>query len=136
VVLDTNVLISGIFFGGLPARILAGWTTGKFELVLSPDILDEYQRVGEELARRHPDLATALGPILALVTTHALLVAAPALPEVVSADPADDKFLAAAIASGTAVIVSGDHDLLRISGWRGVRVLTPRAFANEYLGAD
>jgi putative PIN family toxin of toxin-antitoxin system len=71
--------------------------------------------------------------MLALITTHALLVAAPALPERVCRDADDDKFLALALASGTKLIVSGDKDLLAVSSWRGVIVLRPRAFADQYL---
>lgn len=48
VVLDTNVVASGVFFGGVPGRILAAWAAGDFTLVLSPQILAEYRRVGEE----------------------------------------------------------------------------------------
>jgi len=55
------------------------------------------------------------------------------LPEPVSSDPDDDKFLECAIATGVAVIVSGDKDLLDQSGSRSVRVLRPRQFATEFL---
>jgi len=48
VVIDTNVLISGVFFGGLPARVLNAWRDGQYDLVASPGILDECRRVGEE----------------------------------------------------------------------------------------
>ena len=80
-VLDTNVLISGVFFGGLPGRILSAWAAGRFDLVLAPDILEEYRRVGEDLARDRRDLVASLEATLALITTHALLVAAPGLPD-------------------------------------------------------
>lgn len=43
VVLDTNVLVSGIFFAGVPGRVLEAWADGKFELVLSPSIFDELE---------------------------------------------------------------------------------------------
>lgn len=49
VVLDTNVLISGIFWKGTPRKILDEWSKGKFQLVVTPNIFTEYQRVGEEL---------------------------------------------------------------------------------------
>ena len=49
VVLDTNVFISGIFFTGPPHQILRAWRDGKVQLLVSPSILDEYQRVGDEL---------------------------------------------------------------------------------------
>jgi predicted nucleic acid-binding protein len=32
--------------------------------------------------------------------------------------------------------VSGDQDLLQVSGWRGIAVLTPRQFVEQYLVAD
>lgn len=52
VVVDTNVLVSGIFFGGVPGRVVNAWLQGQVELVLSPSILDEYRRVGRELATK------------------------------------------------------------------------------------
>ena len=51
-ILDTNVLVSGIFFGGVPGQILAAWADERVSLVLSPAILDEYARVGAELATK------------------------------------------------------------------------------------
>ena len=58
--MDTNVLMSGIFFGGVPGRVIDAWMDGSLELVLSPEILDEYRRVGAELGGRYPERATAL----------------------------------------------------------------------------
>jgi len=55
-VMDTNVFVSGVFFSGLPYRILQAWQSGEFELVVSHEILDEYRRVGEILAEEHPAL--------------------------------------------------------------------------------
>ena len=135
VVLDTNVVMSGIFFGGLPGRLLEAWTRGRVELVLSPAILDEYRRVGAELAARYPARGEALAPVLALIAMHASVVDAAPLPERVSADPDDDKFLGAAIAAQVSIVVSGDHDLLEVSGWRDIEVLTPREFADRHLVA-
>jgi putative PIN family toxin of toxin-antitoxin system len=43
VVLDTNVFISGIFFAGPPYRILEAWRDGTIQLVVSQEILEEYQ---------------------------------------------------------------------------------------------
>lgn len=61
-VLDTNVLMSGIFFGGIPGRVLEAWTLGRIELILSPEILAEYRTVGAELSRRYPERGEALAP--------------------------------------------------------------------------
>jgi len=72
VVVDTNVLISGVFFGGMPARVLEAWRDGKFDLVASPDILEEYRRVGEELAVRFTGVS--LAPLLALLVMTAEII--------------------------------------------------------------
>lgn len=131
IVLDTNVLISAVFFGGLPGRILEGWRNGHLDLVMTADILQEYQRVGLILAEEYSGID--LGPFLSLLAIRGELVNAPALPEPVCVDPDDDKFLACAMAAGVSVIVSGDKDLLDKSGWQDIRVLRPRQFSDEFL---
>lgn len=135
VVLDTNVIVSGVFFGGTPGRVLAGWSAGKFALVLSPEILDEYRRVGGELGLRHPELSAAFEPVLTLIAMNAIIVDAPELERAVSVDPDDDMFLAAALAAQASVIVSGDRHLLDVSGWREIEVMSPRHFLDRHLGA-
>ena len=131
VILDTNVFVSGVFFGGIPARILEAWRDSRIHPVLSAEILDEYRRVGATLGKRYPGVD--LEPLLAILAVHAEVVEAPALAEPVSVDPDDDKFLACAVAAGVTVIVSGDKHLVDESGWQGVRVLRPREFAEEFL---
>lgn len=54
VVVDTNVFISGIFFGGTPYAILDAWRRGRVELTLSPAIMAEYKATAVELAARYP----------------------------------------------------------------------------------
>ena len=131
VILDTNVFISGVFFGGPPYRILEGWRDGKVQLVLSHEILEEYQRVGDTLVEQFPGVE--LQPMLELVTMNAELFSDQVVLEPVCEDPDDDKFIACALASGCKVIVSGDKHLLKVSGFGGIRVLRPRAFIDEYL---
>jgi len=97
IVLDTNVLVSGIFFSGPPADILRAWSRGKFRLVLSPEILDEYTRVSTELADKFPDIDVRR--ILDLVVVRSEVCSPAALPQQVCEDPHDDKFFAAALDS-------------------------------------
>lgn len=132
IVLDTNVFVSGIFFSGPPSRILDAWRDGRIELAVSPDILDEYQRVGNELSKQFPSID--LSSILGLVTIHAMLFQSPQLPEPVCEDPDDDKFIACAIASNSKVIVSGDKHLLKVADFGGVAIIKPRAFLDTCLG--
>lgn len=131
VVLDTNVFVFAVFFGGVLGRILESWRDGRLQFVLSAEILDEFQRVGQVLSAQFADVD--LEPILALVTVEAEIVDSPPLSAPVCRDPDDDKFFACASAAGAAVIVSGDKHLLDHDGWRGVRVLRPRPFVDEFL---
>lgn len=131
VVVDTNVLISGVFFGGMPSRILEAWRDGSFEIVVSPEILEEYRRVGEKLAAQFTGVS--LEPFLALLVMTAEVIEAPALPEQVSRDPEDDKFIACAVAGGCELVISGDKDLLEVSGFRGLKIVTPREFLESVL---
>ena len=50
-----------------------------------------------------------------------------------SRDPDDDKFLACALSSGAAIVVSGDGDLLEVDGYDGIAVLKPREFSERHL---
>lgn len=136
VILDTNVLLSGIFFGGIPGRILSAWQDDRLELVLSPAILAEYREAGTVLAARYAAIEMPLATILALITQTATIVDAADLPDRVATDPADDKFLACAIAARAPLIISGDTHLLRVSGWRGITTITPRQFVDRYLTSD
>ena len=130
-ILDTNVLISGIFFSGVPYEILAAWRDGKIELIISPEILQEYRRVGEEMERKFTRVEIA--PFLEMLAIESTMVLAKPLAEAVCTDPDDDKFLACALASKTKVICSGDKALLKTSGYRGIEVLSPRTFAERFL---
>ena len=127
-VLDTNVVVSGLFFGGVPRAILDLVADGAFEFVLSPAILDEYDRTYDRLAAGHPELHRR-HPLLELLA-YGTLVPDPAAQPTITRDAEDDKFMLCARDAG-AVVVSGDGHLLEVSGWEGVRVLTPRAFLNH-----
>jgi len=131
VVVDTNVLVSGVFFGGMPSRILEAWREKRTDVVVSPDILEEYRRVGEHLETQFTDVS--LAPFLALLVMNAEINEPPDLPEQVSRDSDDDKFIACALAGDCHVIISGDRDLLSISGYRGVKVVAPREFLESVI---
>ena len=76
-VLDTNVVISGIFFGGVLRKVLEAWTEGRFELILTPSIFDEYLATCGRLGVTHPGLE--FQEILTTIVGHGTLV-----PETVS----------------------------------------------------
>lgn len=132
IVLDTNVFVSGVFFTGPPYRILEAWRDGKIQLVISEDILEEYGRVGETLARQFPSVD--LQPFFHLVAVTAEITPSKRFASPLCDDPDDDMFIACALAGKCKVIISGDKHLLKMSGFRGIKVLRPREFFERYLG--
>jgi len=131
IVLDTNVFISGIFFSGPPSQILKAWGNLNFQIVLSQEILDEYQRVANELSSKFPSVDIL--PIIEMVTIHGQFVDTQDIDITVCEDPDDNKFIECAIASNCQIIVSGDKHLLKLTGYKGIAVLNPRDFVEKYL---
>lgn len=131
IVLDTNVFISGIFFSGPPSQILRAWKNKRLQIILSQDILIEYQRVAESLTLQYPSIDIL--PIVELVTVHGQFVDTKNVDITVCEDPDDNKFIECAIASDTKIIVSGDKHLLKIKGFKGIKVHKPREFVEIYL---
>lgn len=131
IVLDTNVFISGIFFSGPPAQILKLWKDQKFQIVISREILREYQRVAQELSTKFS--AVDIGPIIELFTIYGKIVETEGISVTVCEDPDDNMFLECAIASNSKIIVSGDKHLLKVSGYQGINVVKPRDFVDDYL---
>ena len=131
VVLDTNVFVSGIFWSGPPYEILTAWRDGELELVLSLKILEEYVRIAVELSREF--LTVDLFPFIGLLTTRGNICIPKRLPRQICRDPSDDQFLECALGGNTRCIVSGDRQLLAVSGYKGIEILKPREFVNRYL---
>ncbi|HEV2314294.1 MAG TPA: putative toxin-antitoxin system toxin component, PIN family [Candidatus Acidoferrales bacterium] len=77
-VLDTNVVISGIFWKGAPFEVLEAWQNRRFLLVISPPILDEYRRVFDEMTKQRP--IPVLGSILEIIEFHSEMVTPVRLP--------------------------------------------------------
>lgn len=123
VVLDTNVLISGIFWKGTPHTIIAAWAENGFEVVISKKILSEYLAVLKTIDT-HGDVAERWA---IFITEHAQVVNDNAIVKL-SRDADDDKFINAAITGKADYIISGDDDLLSLQGKSPVTIITPRAF--------
>src|SRR5579859_5792716 len=104
VVVDTNVLVSGIFWKGKPYQVIKSWERGDFKLLASPEIIEEYRRVLEEFSNRHPGVE--VGPILEIIELNCEMVNARPVRGICK-DPNDDKFIAAALSGGAGFIVSG-----------------------------
>ncbi len=130
IVLDTNVFVSGIFFPGLPSRILRAWREGSISIVYSSPIFVEYQRVLAEISQQFPSVNAK--PILDLVTRHGELVSSANDSRIYCRDPDDVKFINCLVSSKAHCLVTGDKDLLAVRSI-SLQILTPRQFANRYL---
>jgi len=131
IILDTNVFISGIFFSGPPSQILKAWANQSFQIVLSQQILNEYQRVAEDLSSKFQTIDIL--PIIELVTIHGQFVDTQGFNISVCQDPDDNKFIECAVASNCKIIISGDKHLLKLAGYHGIAILNPRNFMEKYL---
>lgn len=122
--LDTNVVISGILFGGVPNDVLRRGLAGEFELVTGRALLDELERILRVRFEFPPEAASFVRSDLELA---AELVAPPEI-ERVSRDSADDVVLAVAKAGRVDRIVTGDRDLLSLGRYETAEIVTPRNF--------
>ena len=133
VVLDTNVLVSGIFWKGVSRAVLELWAKETFEVVLSPLILEEYERLLAEMERKR---ATGLADAwMRFIVKHSVMI----YPEGefrLCRDPDDDKFLHCAVSAGARVLVSSDNDLLVLKRVAGVDILTPRKLLQIFHKKD
>ena len=125
VVLDTNVVISGLLFGGPPRQILELVLGGAVEWVISPEMENELERVLSLKFPRHREAIretlAALQEIVIHVVPHQVVSA---IPE----DPSDNRVLECALASHADVIVSGDRHLLSRGKFRRIPILSPQWF--------
>jgi putative PIN family toxin of toxin-antitoxin system len=136
VVLDTNVLVSGLAFpSGPPGRIVSAWHAGAFGLVASEFMLDELARILPALSRRTGfsaadvrdflDLMRAMSTIVELSADHLAQAQGSGL-----RDPDDTPILATLLASGADCLVTGDKDLLVLAGsWA---IVSPADFCTRY----
>ena len=130
IIIDTNVLISAVFFRGTPGRIIDLWRDGHVELLMTSAILAEYVDVAHRLHVRYSKVDP--NPVISLLVRRGTFVQAVSLRQGVSTHRDDDKFLAAALGASANVIVSGDSHLLSVSGYQGIDVLTPAQFIKNY----
>ncbi len=135
VVLDTNVVLSALLFGGGPAaRVRSGWQAGRFVPLGSTATAQELVRV---LGYPKFRLASAeqeelLADFMPWVEVVRISDPPPATPA--CRDPFDVPFLQLAIGGRARVLVSGDRDLLALAGSPGqCPVLGIDAFCRQFL---
>jgi putative PIN family toxin of toxin-antitoxin system len=126
IVLDTNVLIAAIAFGGRPREVLEKVISGTFAMAISAEMLAEFQGVLEGKKFRYPSaiVRTIVNELLAVSE----LVRPTMKVEQIKADPADNRILECALESRAACIVTGDRHLLELGRFEGISILDVAAF--------
>ena len=126
VVLDSNVLISAIVFGGKPREILERVLRGELTLIVSPAILDEVEAVlGGEKFRFSRDAARV---VVQEIESLAEVVDPATAVSVVPDDPDDNRVIACALDGRADCLISGDQHLLKIDGYSSLPIMNPADF--------
>ncbi len=137
VVLDTNVLLSGIAYpGSIPGKILTAWRHGSIDVLLSSYILDELQRVLPRLSNRHGLSASEIEELIDILAIQAELIE-PLASNCAELRDANDQpilgtLLAAQQGDGADYLITGDKDLLALSGQ--FSIVTPAGFWTVHGG--
>lgn len=128
IVIDTNVLISGIIFGGKPSKIIELLFGKKISVFASPEMVDEYKiiygELGERYAKRTHNELNEIINSMNILPSHSHIEAC--------RDPDDNKFIECAIDNRCIYIVSGDKDLLVLEQYEDIGILTVSEFLEQY----
>ena len=137
VVLDTNVLLSGIAYpASVPGKILAAWRHGSVEVLLSAYILEELRRVLPRLEHRHSSTPAEIDDLVDALSIQAEIVEP--LPSIepnlrdVDDQPVLGTLLAALNTSGADYLITGDKDLLALAERHPI--MTPAKFWTTHAG--
>jgi putative PIN family toxin of toxin-antitoxin system len=131
VVLDTNVLVSGLAYPtSVPGRIVGAWRQGAFDVVLSRYILDELARVLPRLNHRLKWQPNDFADLVDILAIQADVVEPEAVEGDALRDAKDRPVLGTLIAGKADYMVTGDRDLLALA--HEYAIVTPAAFWRKH----
>ncbi len=129
-VLDTNVIVSAAFWGGVARRVLE--TAQKdHTLCFTESTLTELEKVMRysKFADRLEKLDFTVTEFIERLTEHAVVLPAPTrVVDVIKADPDDNEFLSCASEAHADFIITGDTHLLELKVFGGIDIVTPQGF--------
>ncbi|MHB8377336.1 MAG: putative toxin-antitoxin system toxin component, PIN family [Dehalococcoidia bacterium] len=130
VVLDTNVIVSGVISpAGPPDAILRAWRRGSVQLIISAPLLVELTDVlARPRIRKRTGFTSADEAALIAELSDTAIIVAPAEQLAVLTDPDDNRLLEAALAGHADYIVSGDSIVVGLASFREVQLVTPSRF--------
>ena len=132
VVVDTNVLVSGIFWKGSPRKFLSLIFRQEINPFATIDIMAEYCRIIDKVACKRPDVAakwkSQIAKIMTIIEKNETVE--------VCRDPKDNMFLECAIAANAYYLVSGDSDLLVLEKIKDIPIITVNQFFDAHPEFD
>ncbi len=123
-VLDTNIIISSVFWKGNPHEVVRKGILGEFQMVMSAAIMEE---ITDKLRNKFKFPETGIQELIDILLTYGHIVEPSSRFNVVR-DKKDDKILECAFDGKADYIVTGDPDLLELKEFRGVRIVTAKDF--------
>jgi len=133
-ILDTNVIISGVLLKGEAIRSLLIYLLNEYQLVFSQTTWDELASVFQR------DAFEKMMPLGARLRVLAELASKVEVVESTSIvtdcrDPKDNKFLSLAIDANAIAIVTGDKDLKVLHPYKGIAIQSPADFMRRQMPA-
>lgn len=128
VVVDTNVVISGLLWGGPPNQILRWAREGFLEAIVCEEIIDELRNVigYNRFSQRLSDLSISPDEVVTFFMNLVTIVPPPGfIPKVIHEDPFDNIFLGLAVKHNVHLIISGDKHLLHLKEYDAIQIVTP-----------
>jgi uncharacterized protein len=130
IVLDTNVIVSALVFGGVPRGVLELAEAGQCQFFYSEPIQTEVRRV---LSEKFEWPQAMLREALPVLWSMGELVVPRTTIDAVADDPDDNRILECAVEAQAQVVVSGDHHLLALQKYKSISIVTPRQFIELFL---
>lgn len=128
VVVDSGVWISALQFEGTPLQVIERILVWHILAVCDPIALEIRTGLMKKFGWTHEEVDEALG----FYFSRAIESEVSGNVQGICRDPKDDMVLECAALANADVIVSGDKDLLAVGEYEGIRILTPRAFLDEF----
>lgn len=122
IVLDTNVLVSATIRNGKPRKLLQAGISGKYRILSSREILDEFSEVIQrpKFKMTRDDVIRIVSALIE--TVENIHVASDV--RAVKRDPDDDMMINTAIDGNADYIVSGDPDLLDLKKFDEIEIVS------------
>ncbi|MCC6457132.1 MAG: putative toxin-antitoxin system toxin component, PIN family [Caldilineaceae bacterium] len=130
-VIDTNIIVSAFFWGGLPRAALNAARTKRCRMITTENLIDELKDVisRPRFVKRLAQIGETVDSLLENDYRALVEVVEPAQIEpVILDDPDDDALIACALGGAADYIISGDHHLLDLGEYQSIKIWTVNRF--------